>query len=107
MVAKHDRKESSVTDEASRDATNKGPLWSDQSESRRVRASIWKHGPSGGKARYTVGICRSYFDKDDDRWVNTHYYDRKDLDDVIGFAQAAKKKLDRIIDGVPEEADRS
>jgi hypothetical protein len=74
----------------------KAPLWSDESDSGRVRASIWSHDRKSGKPRYSVGICRSYLDKDDDRWVNTFYYDPKDLDDVIAFAQEAKKKLARL-----------
>jgi len=72
------------------------PLWSDESDSRRVRVAIWSHDQKGGKVRYTISICRSYFDEDDRRWVNTHYFDRRDLEDVIAFAQAARKKLDRI-----------
>jgi hypothetical protein len=83
------------TDENSA-TTPKTPLWSDESASGRVRASIWSHPRKSGKTRYSVGICRSYHDKDDDRWVNTFYYDPRDLDDVIAFAQEAKKKLARL-----------
>ena len=53
--------------------------------------------------RYTVSICRSYYDEEQHRWVNTHYYDQRDLDDVIAFAQEAQKKLARIT-GEPEPA---
>ncbi len=77
----------------------KGPLWSDESDSRRVRATIWSHPKKSGRPRYTVGLCRSYFDESKGHWVNTYYYDPQDLDDVIAFAQEAKKKLARMIDG--------
>ena len=80
-----------------------GPLWSDKSESGRVRVSLWRHERKGGKARYSVGICRSYQDEDQG-WVNTFYYDDgRDLDDVIALAQEAKKKLARL-KGEPESA---
>lgn len=98
-------KDNTGTEGASHEEAHKGPFWSDSSESGRVRATIWKHENKNGKVRYTVGICRSYLDRDDDRWVNTHYYDQRDLDDVMHFAQVAKKKLDRIIDGVAVETE--
>ena len=75
------------------------PLWSDVSDSGRVHATIWSHERKSGKPRYSVGICRSYLDKEEDHWVNTFYYDPQDLDDLIAFAQEAKKKLARMIDG--------
>ena len=81
----------------------KAPLWSDESDSRRVRIAIWSHDRKGGKVRHTVSICRSYYDEEQRSWVNTHYYDERDLDDVIVFAQEAKKKLARIT-GEPESA---
>ena len=87
--------------EAPAQTPEKGPLWSDESESRRVRATIWSHPQKSGRTRYTTGICRSYYDERQSHWVNTFYYDERDLDDVIVFAQEAKKKLARI-NGEPE-----
>lgn len=99
-------KDESVKDEASHEAANKGPVWSSESPSKRVRATIWAHQQGKtGRVRRTVGICRSYLDKEEGRWTNTFYYDRKDLDDVIELAQEAKKRLDRMVDAEPQEAD--
>ena len=81
----------------------KAPLFSDESASRRVRLAIWSHDQKGGKVRYTVSICRSYYDEEQHLWVNSHYYNERDLDDVIVFAQEAKKKLARYT-GEPESA---
>jgi hypothetical protein len=83
-------------DEVSAKKPDNGPLWSDESESRRVRATIWSHSQKGGRRRFTVGICRSYFSEREGHWVNSFYYDERDLDDVIAFAQEAKKKLARM-----------
>jgi len=104
--ANQKEKDNSVKDEASHEAANKGPVWSDESPSKRVRATIWAH-PQGttGRVRRTVGLCRSYFDKEEGRWVNSFYYDGKDLDDLIELAQTAKKKLARMVDAEPEEAE--
>jgi len=98
-------KDVSVKDEASHEATNKGPVWSDESPSKRVRATIWEHRSKGSRVRRTVGLCRSYLDRESGRWVNTSYFDRKDLDDLIDLAQTAKKKLDRMVDAEPAETD--
>ena len=76
---------------------DKGPLWQDKSDSGRVRATIWSHPQKkAGRTKYSVGICRSYFDDDKDAWVNTFYFDRQDLNDVIAFAMEAKAKIDRL-----------
>jgi hypothetical protein len=83
-------------DEISAKKPDNGPLWSDESESRRVRATIWSHPQKAGKTRYTIGICRSYFNERQGKWVNTSFFDRRDLQDVIDFAEEAKKRLARI-----------
>ena len=38
----------------------------------------------------------SYFDDDKDAWVNTFYFERQDLNDIIAFALEAKRRLDRL-----------
>jgi hypothetical protein len=96
----HDRESDTVTD--SRDdhqaaeSSKKKPYWSDESESRRVRVSIWRHDQANGKVRYTTALVRSYYDEREKRWVNSSYFDTQDLDDVVHFANLAKKKLDEL-----------
>jgi hypothetical protein len=74
----------------------KGPLWQDKSDSGRVHATIWSHPQKAGRTRFSIGICRSYFDDDKDAWVNTFYFERQDLNDIIAFALEAKRRIDRL-----------
>jgi hypothetical protein len=66
------------------------PIWSQTVN--RVESSIWKH-DHNGTARYSVSICRSYFDKKSDKVVRNHYFDEQDLKDVIACANAARDYL--------------
>jgi hypothetical protein len=76
-----------------KNATNDSslPLWKDQAH--RVQGAMWRHSQEDGKTRFTVSISRSYKDKADDEWKNVHYYDEKDLDDVMVMAQTAKEEI--------------
>jgi hypothetical protein len=66
------------------------PLWKEQEH--RVKGAVWKR-LQNGKPRFTVSISRSFKDKTSDKWKNVHYYDEKDLDDVIVMAQMAKEEI--------------
>ena len=66
-----------------------GPLW--KADSKRVQAALWKHDQKG-KARYTVSISRSFKDQAG-KWVNVHYFDKQDLDDVVAVANQAREQI--------------
>ena len=108
MTSKPHKKDASTTEETTSamdvsvqtvEPAKKTPYWSDQSASNRVRASLWRHDQKGGKVRYTVALCRSYFDEQEKHWVNTHFFDARDLDDVIALAQEAKATLASLRSG--------
>jgi hypothetical protein len=91
-----------ATQEAStvEDTSSKQPIWTYQSN--RVDVSIWKH-PRKAGARYTIGISRSYYDRQEGRWVRTNFYDGKDLADVERCSKKAKAYLNDKPDAVEEE----
>ncbi len=67
------------------------PFWKTQHG--RVQGAMWKHPQDDGGTRFTVSISRSYQDKDDGKWKNVHYFDRKDLDDIRSLCQAAQEEI--------------
>jgi hypothetical protein len=67
-----------------------GPAWKTQHN--RVKGAIWRHPQPDGTARFTVSISRSY--KDEKKgWVNTHFFDQKDLADVVSIASEAQDQI--------------
>jgi hypothetical protein len=80
--------------------SDRGPVWDDVSN--RVKVAIWKHpyvdrkNPEMDAWRFTTAICRSYVDKEDGKWHNVHFYDKRDLQDVIKAAQLALEQIDRL-----------
>lgn len=82
-----------TTAPATKDSSGRGPAWDDHSN--RVKVAIWKHTQKNGELRFTTSICRSYKD-DDKKWVNTHFFDRDDLKDVIKVANQALDQIDRL-----------
>jgi hypothetical protein len=80
------------------------PIW--KAQHGRVQGAMWRHLQEDGTARYTVSISRSYRDKDDDKWKNVHYFDRKDLDDVRSICNTAEEELlsaDGMVAAVDED----
>ena len=80
------------------------PVWKTQHN--RVQGAMWKHLQDDGKVSFTVSISRSYKDKDDDKWKNVHYFDRKDLDDVRSICNTAEEELlsaDGMVEAVDED----
>ena len=67
-----------------------GPLWKTQHN--RVQGAMWKH-DQDGKARYTISVSRSYKDKEADKWMNMHYFDRQDLRDVRSVCDEAEEQI--------------
>ena len=74
---------------------DRGPVWDDASN--RVKVAVFRHAHDDGKVRYTIGINRSYKD-DAGQWHNTHFFDEKDLPDVIAAVQMATERIDRFKD---------
>ncbi len=74
-----------------------GPIWT--TESGRVRGAMFRH-EQKGKVRYTVAVSRSYKSKKTDEWVDTHFFDRNDLDDVRKVAEQAVMYLAEVMDKV-------
>jgi len=67
------------------------PLW--KAQHGRVQGAMWKHLQDDGTSRFTVSISRSYKDKDDEKWKNVHYFDRKDLDDIRSICHTAEEAI--------------
>src|SRR4051794_6569349 len=67
------------------------PIWKTQHN--RVQGAMWKHPQEDGKVRFTISISRSYKDKDDDKWKSVHYFDRKDLKDILSICDEAEEQI--------------
>ncbi len=67
------------------------PIW--KAQHGRVQGAMWKHSQEDGKTRFTISISRSYKDKDDEKWKNVHYFDRKDLDDIRSICTVAEEEI--------------
>lgn len=76
------------------------PVWKTQHN--RVQGALWRHPQLGGKVRYTVSISRSYKDSETNKWVNVHYFDQRDLRDVITVASEARDQILEL-DGLTTE----
>ena len=67
------------------------PIWKTQHN--RVQGAMWKHPQEDGKTRFTISVSRSYKDKETDKWMNVHYFDRKDLKDVHAVCDEAEEQI--------------
>ena len=76
------------------------PVWKTQQN--RVQGAMWKHLQDDGKTRYTISVSRSYKDKDTDKWMNVHYFDRNDLRDVQAICAEAEEQILSIEGMAPE-----
>jgi hypothetical protein len=77
-----------------------GPIW--KSQHNRVQGAMWKHNQEDGKTRFTISVSRSYKDKETDKWMNVHYFDRQDLKDVHSICDEAEKHI-LSLDGMTVE----
>ncbi len=67
------------------------PFW--KAQHGRIQGAAWRHLQEDGKTRYTISVSRSYKDKEDDKWKNVHYFDRKDLDDIRSICHVAEEEI--------------
>ena len=67
------------------------PVW--KAQHGRVQGALWKYPQEDGKTRFTISISRSYKDKESDKWMNVHYFDRKDLNDIRSICQTAEEEI--------------
>jgi hypothetical protein len=72
------------------EAESSGPVWKTQHN--RVKGAMWRHPQPGNKVRFTVSVSRSYKDEKNG-WVNTHFFDQKDLADVVSIAKEAQDQI--------------
>ena len=77
--------------EISQTQESSGPIWKTQHN--RVQGAMWRHLQPDGKARFTVSVSRSYKDGDTNKWVNTHFFDERDLGDMVIVAHEAQDKI--------------
>lgn len=68
-----------------------GPIWKTQHN--RVQGAMWRHQQPDNKVRYTVSVSRSYKDNDTNQWANTHFFDERDLGDIVIVAHEAQEKI--------------
>lgn len=68
-----------------------GPIWKTQHN--RVQGAMWRHQQPDNKMRFTVSVSRSYRDSDTNQWVNTHFFDERDLRDVVTVANEARDHI--------------
>lgn len=76
--------------EAAEPKTHARPVWNQTLN--RVECAIWPHDHNGIK-RYSVSICRSYFDKKKGKLVRNYFFDESDLQDVAASVSAAREYL--------------
>ena len=67
------------------------PIW--KTLHNRVQGAMWKHLQDDGTVRFTISVSRSYKDKDTDKWMNVHYFDRNDLRDVHAVCAEAEEQI--------------
>jgi hypothetical protein len=72
------------------ESESSGPIWKTQNN--RVKGAMWRHQQPGDKVRFTVSISRSYKDEKN-AWVNTHFFDERDLRDVVLVANEARDQI--------------
>lgn len=72
------------------DASGKRPIWSRSIN--RVEGSMWKHGQNGD-TRYTVSVSRHYLNRRTNEWKRDHYFDRRDLADVVTVCREAEDRI--------------
>lgn len=72
-------------------SASSGPFWKTQHN--RVQGAMWRHEQPDNKVRTTISISRSYRDGETNQWVNTHFFDERDLRDVVAVANEARDRI--------------
>lgn len=73
-------------------ATKKAPF-KEMTRRRNVQGAIWRHVDGNGVPYYTVGITRSYKDRDENWQNETIYVPLDDIPRMVGVLQEAESAI--------------